>query len=434
MRPVKHRTAMFAHEPCTSEASPAPITGRVLPGIAWSDLVDDRTLFPASPTPSPRSCASEPPRLPTPRGKLSDFVIGTLKGAPGSIGPTPSVDCVADELIDDDFELALYLCYEVHYRALVHPGWEWDPGLLGYRAELERRFVRRLQDEIGGQRVPTSLRMGDVLENLIDGCSGPSLSSYLCESGTVDEFREFCAHRSAYQLKEADPHTFGIPRVAGAAKAAMVEIQYDEYGSGDATRMHSHLFGTTMSALGLDPTYGAYVDHLPGVTLATVNLVSLFGLHRRWRGALVGHLAIFEMTSVDPMKRYSTAMRRLGIGPEGRRFYDVHVEADARHGPLARDRMVPTLLEDEPELAGDLLFGAASVLMLEERFARHLLDSWARDRTSLTPWGMQLDMAVPHCTRSMVRDRTAPHRPGGLRDDGPVRWSEGVDEALDATG
>ena len=35
------------------------------------------------------------------------------------------------------------------------------------------------------------------------------------------------------------------------------------------------------AALGLDPSYGAYLDLIPGVTLATVNLMSLFGLHRR---------------------------------------------------------------------------------------------------------------------------------------------------------
>ena len=351
-------------------------------------------------------------RLPTPRGPLSDFVISAFKRGPGSLGPTPPI-AGCDELCDDDFEMALYLCYELHYVAIAHPGWEWDPGLLGFRAELERLFIRRLREEVGDLRTGPPAGVGRDLEELIEQSSGPSLSTYLREMGTVDELREFCVHRSAYQLKEADPHSFGIPRLVGAAKAAMVEIQYDEYGSGDATKMHSELFGTTMSALGLDPTYGAYLDHLPGVTLATVNLVSLFGLHRRWRAALVGHLAIFEMTSVEPMGRYSDGLRRVGIGAEGRRFYDVHVDADTRHGAIARDRMVPGLMEAEPELAGDLLFGAASVLMLEERFARHLLDAWSKDCTSLVPWGMHLRMPVPHSSPRASCPSREPCRRGG---------------------
>jgi len=286
---------------------------------------------------------------------------------------------------DGDLQLALYLCYELHYRGLVgaDADWEWDPALLGFRAEMERAFLRCLHDEIG----PIApIRPGDVqdaLSELIAGESAPSLSTFLLQSGTLVQLQEFCMHRSAYQLKEADPHSLAIPRLSGEAKAAMVEIQHDEYGRGRATDMHSVLFGTTMAALGLDPTYGAYIDQLPGTTLATVNLASMFGLHRRWRAALVGHLAVFEMTSVGPMERYSRALARLGIGPEGRRFYDVHVEADVRHGVIALERMVAGLIEIEPYLGADLLFGAAAVLLIEERFTCHLLNSWSSGRSSL---------------------------------------------------
>ena len=58
-----------------------------------------------------------------------------------------------------------------------------------------------------------------------------------------------------------------------------------------------------MEALGLDARYGAYLEHIPAITLATVNLMSMLGLHRRRRGAIVGHLALFEMTSSLPNRR-----------------------------------------------------------------------------------------------------------------------------------
>jgi hypothetical protein len=292
-------------------------------------------------------------------------------------------------LSDDDFALALYLCYEVHYRAVADAGWEWDPGLLTFRAELERAFENRLRDEVMVNRLRLPGDVVSALEELIQAPSGPSLSAYLLEAGTLGQLREFCIHRSAYQLKEADPHTFGIPRLTGEAKAAMVDIQYEEYGSGDAASMHSHLFGNTMNALGLDSSYGSYVEVLPGVTLATVNLVSMFALHRRWLAALVGHLAVFEMTSVEPMGRYSQALARFGVGPEGCRFYDVHVTADERHALIARDRMVAGLMRAEPEMGPDLLFGSAAILMLEQRFASHLLDAWADNRSSLLPWKLR---------------------------------------------
>ena len=107
-----------------------------------------------------------------------------------------------------------------------------------------------------------------------------------------------------------------------------------------------------MQELGLDRTYGAYVDRLPGVTLATVNLMSLFGLHRRWRGAIVGHLAAFEMTSSLPNRRYANAVRRLGFGPRATDFFDEHVEADAVHENVAAVDLAGGLARLEPALAG----------------------------------------------------------------------------------
>jgi hypothetical protein len=48
------------------------------------------------------------------------------------------------------------------------------------------------------------------------------------------------------------------------------------------------------------------------VTLATNNLISLFCLHRRLRGALLRHLAAYEATSALPNRRYGNGLRRLG--------------------------------------------------------------------------------------------------------------------------
>ena len=192
------------------------------------------------------------------------------------------------------------------------------------------------------------------------------------------------AHRSAYQLKEADPHSWAIPRLSGPPKAALVEIQADEYGGGRPDRVHAQLFAHAMEALGLDARYGAYVDRLPATTLATVNLMSLCGLHRRLRGAIVGHLALFEMTSSIPNRRYARGLRRLGIDdPAATEFFDEHVEADAVHEAIAAVDLAGGFARAEPELASDVLWGARALVELEARWARTLLDAWERGESSL---------------------------------------------------
>jgi hypothetical protein len=316
------------------------------------------------------------------RGPLTAFLNDHLSQPVHRLPVAPAP--VDDPLSGDDTQLFLYLCYELHYRGLpgVDEGWEWEPSLLELRRSLEDLFLDALVEEIGApppgcDDVPTGLK------SLIAEASGPSLSAYFLQQGTLTQFREFAVHRSGYQLKEADPHSWVIPRLDGVAKAALIEIQSDEYGGGVAGAAHADLFAVTMEALGLDPTYGAYVDRLPGTTLATTNLISFFGLHRRWRGALVGHLAVFEMTSVEPMSRYVATMRRLGLPASARRFYDVHVIADARHQVVAAADLAGGLARSEPDLAGDILFGARAVMAVEERFSAHLLQSWSAGRSSL---------------------------------------------------
>jgi hypothetical protein len=327
-------------------------------------------------------------QLPAARGPLSAFLLRHLRWQPHDLGagPRPVPSPSDDALVDDDLHLALYVCYELHYRGWhgVHEGWEWEPSLLAFRRRLEEAFVGALVRDVGAP--DAGVAPSDVeaaLHDILTSGTGPSLSTYLLEHGSLEQLREFCVHRSAYQLKEADPHTWAIPRLDGEAKAALVLIQSDEYGNGEPDAVHAELFARTMDALSLDRSYGAFLDHLPGATLATVNLVSLFGLHRRWRGALVGHLAIFEMASVVPMGRYADALRRFGFGDDAARFYDVHVEADAVHEVVACRDLAGGFARQEPDLAGDVLFGARAIMRVEERFATALVDAFRGGRSSL---------------------------------------------------
>lgn len=330
------------------------------------------------PTPAP----SRPgPPLPAARGPLSEALLARFGHGTGPLPPPH----VADALADDDLQLALYCCYELHYRSFdgVDEALEWEPELLGWRATLEAGLERAVRAAVGERVRPVAPQaVPDELRRLAR-TPGPSLSGHLEREGTIEQLRELAVHRSAYQLKEADPHSWALPRLDGAPKAALVEVQMEEYGEGVERDMHSSLWEDTLRELGLDPTYGAYLDLVPGTTLAVTNLISWFGLHRRWRGALVGQLAMFEMTSVTPNRRYGRALDRLGLGPGARRFFDVHVEADESHQDVAADELAGRLVADEPGLAADVLFGAAAGIVVEQRFAAALLDAWSAGRTSL---------------------------------------------------
>jgi hypothetical protein len=337
-------------------------------------------------------------RLPLPRGPVTAMLMDELTrpphDLPADLGAaltaagraTPAEAALADE----DLQLALHVCYELHYQGFdeVDDHWEWHPSLLSLRRAAELRLERALDavvarpGPIGARDLPRAL--ADLAAADAPGDhAGPSLTDFLRRAATREQFGEFVTHRSIYHLKEADPHTWGIPRLRGGAKAALVEIQADEYGGGRAERMHAELFRATMRGLGLDDGYGAYLDVVPAITLAVTNVMSLFGLHRRHLPALLGHLAAFEMTSSIPNRKYGGGLRRLGGDAAACRFFDEHVQADAVHEQIAGHDLCGAFAAAHPGTAQDVLFGAACCLTLDRLFGAHLLGSWRRGRTSL---------------------------------------------------
>jgi hypothetical protein len=320
--------------------------------------------------------------LPHPRGPVSEALFDALRRAPHTLADIPGP---AD---DEDLQLALYCLYELHYRGFdgVDDRWEWEPSLLALRGGLEERFENELLERIGPPGPPPDPAEIDArLRELMQADEAPSVSTFVEREASMAQILEFMTHRSAYQLKEADPHSWALPRLWGRPKGAMVEVQADEYGNGRPEDIHAELFARAMTAVGLDATYGAYLDQIPGVTLATVNLMSLFGLHRRLRGAIVGHLALFEMTSSVPNRRYANGLRRHGFDGDACLFFDVHVVADAVHESVAAVDLAGGLARQDPTLGADVLWGARALLEIDGDWARHVMSAWEDDASSLRP-------------------------------------------------
>jgi hypothetical protein len=325
-------------------------------------------------------------QLPRPRGPFSERLFAQMVGPDPR--PTDLEPSTADVLADEDVQIALWALYELHYRGFddVDPDHEWAPGLLSTRRELEAAFEGALReltgpaiDRVIGDPAATVQQLLAVIDDVDD----PHLARFLQRDATEKQFREFLIHRSVYHLKEADPHTWALPRLDGAPKVALAELQYDEFGGGRPDRLHSALFAKALDGAGLDPAYGAYVDVVPALTLAVNNAMSVFGLHRRLRGAAMGHLAAFESTSSLPCRRYSAGADRLGFDERVQDYFDEHVEADAVHEQLAVRSICQRLVDQDPTLQRDVLTGAASCVALDALAGRQLVDAWTDGESSL---------------------------------------------------
>lgn len=310
---------------------------------------------------------------PKPRGELSQTLFEALGSDPidwSRLSSTPVTD-------EDDLHIALWTMYELNYQGFedVDDVLEWEPAILAVRRRLETEFEQTLRNRY--RSVPLAGPFTEALFSVIEADEGPSLASFIRQHATREQALELLQHRSIYHLKESDPVAWLIPRLLVPVKAALMELQYDEYGCGDPNRLHSGLFARGMADSGLSSTYGAYVDDAPVEILAQNNAMSLFGLHRRLRGAALGHLAAFEATSSLPSRKMAQGLTRMDFPESMIGYYTEHVEADAVHEQLAIRTICGSLINDEPALLDDVQLGVFTCLDLEARFARRMLSEWA---------------------------------------------------------
>lgn len=333
-------------------------------------------------------------RLPTARGPLSAALVDALRtGRTDALVPAAGTD-LGDDVWGDDVQLALWIAYELHYRGFddavattasgADP--EWDAGVLAWRAPLERAFETAVREAVAPllAEVPDRGEVAERIGALVEADDGPPLARHLQRRAERAELCDFLRERSLYHLKESDPSAFVLGRVDGRAKVALAELLYDEYGSGRPHRLHSLLYAEALTAAGLDASYGAYVDTTAATTLASNNVMSLFALHHRLRGAALGHLAAFEATSTDPCRRIAAGIERVGLGDAVADYFHEHVEADAVHEQVLRAGLLRDLLAREPELAADVVLGVQAGLLLEERFADALMTAWSSGESSLS--------------------------------------------------
>jgi Iron-containing redox enzyme len=318
--------------------------------------------------------------LPKPRGSLSESVFDQLRRYPDEAVHLAADPAAFEPDSTDDAAITLWVLHELHHRGFedVDAAMEWHPSLAPVRHRLDSDLEQTLRSRFPGtpdiDDAADPASFAEAFFGYVAGHDGRSLAAHVHRRADEEQVLELLRWRSVYHLKEADPTAWALPRLPAPAQAALAEVQYDEYGAGAPGRVHRELFARAMAACGLRPEHGAYVDEAPAEVLEQNAAMTLFGLHRRLRGAAVGHFAAFEATSSLPSRRMALGLERLGLAQELVDYYTEHVEADAVHEQLAVRSLAGALLADEPQLLDDVFLGAFTCLDLEDRVAGRFLE------------------------------------------------------------
>ena len=109
-------------------------------------------------------------KMPPARGTLSAWLATTLhrspSATPAAVATPPVLGARLRAWADEDLQLALWCCYELHYRGFddVDDDWEWHPAVLAFRGSLERQWLASLRglagepEAVAANAVPGALR------------------------------------------------------------------------------------------------------------------------------------------------------------------------------------------------------------------------------------------------------------------------------------
>ena len=335
------------------------------------------------------SYGSEPadsPPLPPPEGPLTEAVTRAIVRPASDHRDRASLERVTENAAEGveapldnlDLQLALNLCYELHYLSFrgVDPAWEWDPELLALRSRMESIFLGGLDRKTAELPDPGP---GDLPGTLV-GMKAPDaigeLAGFVERESDLPQMRELLIHRSAERLRRCDAWLWTLPRLQGRTRTALALIEGDE-------NARLGQLGRSLRSVGLDDRVGAYRDLLPPGTLCLINLYSLFCLKRQGRGAASGHVAMAKILSGREDRACGRAMRRLGFGDETTGYCEDSAVSSEAMVEVAVVDLAGRLATEEPMLAGSILFGARAALVAQGRFSEWMLDRWKSGSSSL---------------------------------------------------
>ena len=278
---------------------------------------------------------------------------------------------------DEDAAIALWSLYELSYRGFddVDDGLEWEPGVLALRRRLERDLEDRLRGPLPPAGDDRAVRGGVVRLHRRSRRA-------LARGARAAERHRRAGARPAAAALDLPPQGGRPDRVGGApasrrAKAALVELLYDEYGAGDPNRLHAHLFaqghGGRRAAGGVRRVRrrGAGSRCWSRTTRCRCSDCTGAGAARPW---------VTWPRSRRPARCRRGGWPRDSSGSASRRSWSGTTPSTSRRTPCTSSSpsaaICGALVEAEPTLADDVFFGAFTCLDLEDRVAGRLLTQW----------------------------------------------------------
>jgi hypothetical protein len=244
--------------------------------------------------------------------------------------------------------------------------------------ELEGRFLAQLRAEAAPAvaAVPSDaegfIRWFEALEQDGPGQQDP-LFDWLAERADLEQMRWYLAQEAAGEAGFDDLTAYTQVKLPSRIKLELARNYWDEMGRGNVKGMHGPMLERLVEALGLDASIAATVRE----SLALANAMTAMATRRDYAWHALGALGVIELTAPARSAAVAKGLKRLGVAPKERLYFDLHATLDVKHSAAWNaEALVPAVAED-PRRARAIAEGALIRLNCGARcFERYRRELW----------------------------------------------------------
>ena len=215
---------------------------------------------------------------------------------------------------------------------------------------LELGFLEELRAEISEEAAAAPTDPAGFIAWFEDlEASGPgqhdALFRWIEEEATLEDLRWYLTQEAAGEAGFDDLVALTQVRMPDRAKLELARNYWDEMGRGNAKGMHGPMLHYVVESLGLDPQ----IENTVWESLALANAMTAMATSRRYAWHSVGALGAIELTAPARSAAVGKGMRRLGLEPKQRRYFDLHAVLDVKHSEEWNKEAIAPLVADEQE-------------------------------------------------------------------------------------
>jgi hypothetical protein len=246
--------------------------------------------------------------------------------------------------------------------------WQADVGE-DYRLQiLEGQWIEAFRDQVE-DRAREAPRDPDGFADWFRAleANGPGqhdpLFDWLAAKASAEQMNWFLTQEAAGEAGFDDLVALTQVKMPIPAKLELARNYWDEMGRGNEKGMHGPMLSRAVECLHLTPT----IETTLWPSLALANTMTAFAMTRRYAWHSVGALGVVELTAPGRVSLVAQGLRRLGLPPVVRKYFDLHAVLDIRHAQDWIANILRPLVADNPDLAPLLAEGALMRLICGQR-------------------------------------------------------------------